>query len=89
MQQTNYIKHSTIDQLKDYIKRLYDNQIAINVVVKKTRTKGENHNVTIKGVYPRFFTVRNSKLNVNFTIQYIDIITGVVTINEIEQKEGD
>ena len=89
MQQTNYIKHSTIDQLKDYIKRLYDNQIAINVVMKKTRTKGENHNATIKGVYPKFFTVRNSKLNVNFTIQYIDIITGVVTINEIEQKEGD
>ena len=84
MQQTNYIKHSTIDQLKDYIKRLYDNQIAINVVVKKIRTKGENHNVTIKGVYSKFFTVHNSKLNVNFTIQYIDIITGVITINEIE-----
>lgn len=84
MQQTNYIKHSTIDQLKDYIKKLYDNQVAINIVLKKTRTKVENHNVTIKGVYSNFFTVHNSKLNLNFTIRYIDIITGVITINEIE-----
>ena len=89
MHQINYIKHSNIDQIKEYIKRLFDNQIAINVVVKKTRTKSENYNVTIKGVYPKFFTVYNSKLNINFTIEYIDLITGNISINEIDQKEGD
>lgn len=89
MQQTNFIRITKIEELKKYIKALYEQGKSINVNVKKTRTKGENHDVIIEGIYPKFFTVKNTKMNLAFTIQYIDIITGNIAISEIEQKEGD
>ncbi len=84
MQQTNFIRITKIEELKKYIKALYEQGKSINVNVKKTRTKGENHDVIIEGIYPKFFTVKNTKMNLAFTIQYIDIITGNIAINEIE-----
>ena len=89
MQQTNFIRITKIEELKKYINTLYAQGKAINVNVKKTRTKGENHDVILEGIYPKFFTVKNEKMKLSFTIQYIDIITGNITITEIEQKEGD
>ena len=76
MQQTNFIRITKIEELKKYIKALYEQGKSINVDVKKTRKKGENHDVIIEGIYPKFFTVKNTKMNLAFTIQYIDIITG-------------
>lgn len=84
MQQTNFIRITKIEELKKYIKALYEQGKSINVNVKKTRTKGENHDVVIEGIYPKFFTVKNTKMNLAFTIQYIDIITGNIAISEIE-----
>lgn len=88
MQQTNFIRITKIEELKKYIKTLYAQGKSININIKKTRTKNENHEVIIEGIYPKFFTVKNSKMNLAFTIQYVDVITGNITINEIEQKEG-
>ncbi|MBQ8428484.1 MAG: hypothetical protein IJX30_00075 [Clostridia bacterium] len=81
---TNFIRITKIEELKKYIKALYEQGKSINVNVKKTRTKGENHDVVIEGIYPKFFTVKNTKMNLAFTIQYIDIITGNIAISEIE-----
>lgn len=89
MQQTNFIQTTKIEELKKYIKTLYEQGKSINVTVKKTRTKGENHDVIIEGIYAKFFTVKNTKMNLAFTIQYIDVITGNITINLLTQKEGD
>lgn len=89
MQKTNFIKITDIEELKKYVSSLYKQGKTINVTVKKTRTKGENHDVIIAGIYPKFFTVKNAQMNLNFTIQYVDIITENIIITEISQKEGD
>lgn len=84
MQQTNYIKTSTIADLKKKIAAMYERKQPITVYVKKTRSKGEEHDVTIEGIYAKFFTVKNEEMRLSFTIQYVDVITGDVTIREKE-----
>lgn len=86
MQQTNYIRMKTIDELKKYVETLYASKKEITVYVKKTRSKGESHTVIIEGIYAKFFTVRNVQMRLSFTIQYVDVITGNVTISEIAQE---
>ena len=88
MQQKNFIRITKIEELKKYIKTLYEKGKAINVSVKKTRTKAETHEVVIDGVYPKFFTVKNTKMNLVFSIQYIDIITQNTLIEETGEKES-
>lgn len=84
MQQTNYIKSSSIEELKKQVQELYDSQETVNVLLKKSRNKGENHDVVIDGVYKNFFTVKSNALHINFTIQYVDVIMGNIVINKAE-----
>lgn len=88
MQQTNYIKTTEIESLKQRVKSLYEQGKPINVNVKKTRTKGEKHDVVIAGVYQKFFTVKNEAMNLFFSIQYVDVLTGGVVIGETSQPEN-
>lgn len=82
MQQNDFIKRSTLEEVKNHVQKLYETKREITVNVKKTRSKTETYHVSIEGVYQTFFTVKNDALNANFTIQYIDILTGSVTVSE-------
>ncbi len=80
MQQLNYIRAKTIEEVKRYVQTLCERKEPITVVTKKTRTKGIEHTAVIEGVYAKFCTVRDDKLKVAYTIQYIDILTGDIRI---------
>lgn len=88
MQQTNYIKTEEIEEVKNRVKSLYEQGKPINVNIKRTRTKGESHEVIIAGVYQKFFTVKNEAMNLFFSIQYVDALTGSLVISETSQQEN-
>lgn len=87
MQQTKFIKHTAIDELKKEVVRLYESGAPVRVHVKKSRTKHEEHDVTIAGVYGKFFTVKNAQTGLSFTVQFVDMATGYVELEE--KKEGE
>lgn len=80
MQQKNYIKTSTLDEVKKQIEKLKEKGEPIVVCVKKTRSKIENYSVTVEATYAKIFTVRNTNNRLYFTVQYIDIVTGTTTV---------
>ena len=85
MQRTNFIKMTKVNEVKAYAEKLQERQTPILVTVRKTRTKGETHEVTIEGAYGKFCTVKNQKTGLSFTIQYIDVLTGGVEIAETDR----
>lgn len=80
MQQLNYIRAKTIEEVKCSMQTLCDKKENVTVVTRKTRTKVSEHTAVIEGVYAKFCTVRDDKLKVAYTIQYIDILTGDIRI---------
>lgn len=88
MQKTNFIKITKIEELKKYVTTLCERQTPVRVTVKKTRSKIETHEVVVEGVYPKFFTVKNTKMRLSFTVQYVDVITGNVSIEALETEEN-
>ncbi|MBQ7912220.1 MAG: hypothetical protein IJ308_00535 [Clostridia bacterium] len=87
MQQTNYIKYANIEELKKQVKTFYEKGKNLIVHTRKTRKTDVEYSVSIEGIYPKFFTVKSHSLNVMFTIQYVDVLTGNISIEE--EKEGD
>ena len=85
MQQINCIKSATLSSVKAQVTSFYEAGKEISVTVKKTRTKGEKYNVTITGVYAKFFTVEDPKFYIKFTVQYVDVIRGNISIEEKEE----
>lgn len=88
MQRTNFIKMTKINEVKTYAEKLHEKQAAVSITVRKTRTKGETYEVTIEGVYGKFCTVKDNKTGLSFTVQYIDVLTGMIEIAE-EEKDSD
>ena len=87
MKQFNFIKTAEIGEIKKQVETLYSLQKPIEIVIKKTRTKMEEHLVSIAGVYAKFFTVKDDKLNLSFTVQYVDVAMGNVCLLQAEEKE--
>ncbi len=85
MQQLRYIRLTTVEELKKYVQTLYERQKTISVTTQKTRAKSLTHSAKIEGVYAKFFTVKDCKLGLTHTIQYIDILTGSIEIAEAEE----
>ena len=85
---SKFIHTSTIEEMKSSVKALYEQGKTVTVGIKKTRAKGENYDVLIEGVYSKFFTVREKKKNLRFTVQYVDVVTGEVTVKEAEEEHG-
>lgn len=76
----NYVKPETVDKVRKTFEDLLKEQKNIEISVKKSKTKKEKYTVKIEGVYPSFCTVKNLKLNVAFTIRYVDVIKNDVEI---------
>lgn len=74
------INARTIEGVKKEITALFDKQADIKILVKKSKVRQEEYAAKIIGVYPSFFTVEDEKLNIAFSIQYIDILTGAIKI---------
>lgn len=87
MQQTNFIKMSKIEEVKRYMQSFCESKRTVWVEIRKTRTKGELYEVIVEGVYHKFCTVKDEKMKLSFTIQYVDIITGGVIIHTEKQED--
>jgi uncharacterized protein Veg len=81
----SYFDYDTIDSVRDKINELYakKNDIHVNLVVNRKKIKGVA--ATITGVYNNFFCVKSlvNKYLEDFTINYIDIITKKIIIDEL------
>lgn len=86
MQQSRYIRSATIAEVKKYIERLYAQEKRIVVTLPKTRSKSAEYTASIEGVYAKFFTVKDDKLGVAYTIQYIDLLTGTLSVSESQNS---
>lgn len=76
------ISAKTIEGVKKEITALFDKQANIKILVKKSKVRQEEYTSKIVGVYPSFFTVEDAKLNIAFSIQYIDLLTGAIKITD-------
>ena len=74
-------------EIKKQVETLYSLKKPVKVVIKRTRTKLEEYFVSIAGVYAKFFTVKDDKLNLSFTVQYVDVAMGNICIFQVEEKE--
>ena len=81
MQHKNFIRTSTIEDVKKQIEKLCEQNVSIVVNIKKSRSKAESHSVQIAGTYAKFFTVRNNENRLYFTVQYVDIVMGNVSVS--------
>ena len=81
----SYFDYDTIDSVRDKINELYakKNDIHVNLVANRKKIKGVA--ATITGVYNNFFCVKSlvNKYLEDFTINYIDIITKKIIIDEL------
>lgn len=80
MRQNNSIKLSSLDRLKNNVQTAYERRLPVRVCIKTPRSKAANYDVIVVGVYPKFFTVKNEKLNISFTVAFVDVATGNVGI---------
>ncbi len=76
------IDAKTIVDMRNSIQSLYEQGSFITVVLKKSKARVEEHQVKIVGVYQNVFTVENTSLKLNFSIQYIDVLTKAIQIKE-------
>ncbi len=81
----NFVKPESVDEVRNRVEKMYKSGNLVTVTLKKSKTKTETHVVKIEGVYKTFCTVKNTRLNVAFTIQYVDVITKVVELSEITE----
>lgn len=76
------INAKTIEGVKHEISTLFQEKTNIKILVKKSKARQEEYTAKIVGVYPSFFTVEDDKLNLAFSIQYIDLLTGTIKISK-------
>lgn len=72
----------TIVDMRAVVQSLFEQGSFITVVIKKSKARIEEHKVKIVGVYQNVFTVANTDLKLNFSIQYIDVLTKAIQIKE-------
>lgn len=75
-----YIYAKTLDEVKKQIAHLHESKHQVQITVHKSKMKVQQYTTYITGVYPSFFTVEDERLKITFSIQYIDILTGVIKI---------
>lgn len=76
------INAKTIEGVKQEITTLFNDKKDVKILVKKSKVKQEEYSAKIIGIYPSFFTVEDDKLNIAFSIQYIDLLTGSIKISK-------
>lgn len=79
--ESKLINSKTIDGVRVAIENLHTQNCEVKILVKKSKARQEEYLAKIVGVYPSFFTVEDSKLNIAFSLQYIDILTGSIKIS--------
>lgn len=75
-----FIYAKTLDEVKKQIAHLHESKHQVQITVHKSKMKVQQYTTYITGVYPSFFTVEDERLKITFSIQYIDILTGVIKI---------
>lgn len=80
---------SALDLIKSQIKALYETNpnIHINISLSHPRSSFTNDPVVIKGVYPHVFRIEETSSGVPkcHTLQYTDVLTGQVSIEEMKK----
>ncbi len=73
--------------LKNKLEALYAKTNVIHVDLSAKRRRFNNIKATIDGIYDRFLCISSlvNKYNESFTITFIDILTNVVKIVELEE----
>lgn len=82
MKQNGFIEPKKAEEAKKRIEEIKSRGEAVTVTVRKSRTKSEKHEVIIDGIYQKFFTVKNTETGLAFTVQFVDMLTGNITITE-------
>ncbi len=82
MKQNGFIEPKKAEETKKRIEEIKARGEAVTVTVRKSRTKSEKHDVVIDGIYQKFFTVKNVETGLAFTVQFVDMLTGNVTVTE-------
>lgn len=82
---TGYFDYDTIESVRDKINELYKRNIDIHVHLVANRKRINGVTATITGVYNNFFCVKSlvNKYLENSTINYIDILTKKIIIDEL------
>lgn len=57
--------------------------VHMTLSISRSKTKTERVAGTITGVYPRIFTVEEEGQNKTHSIQYTDLLTGLVQLDEL------
>lgn len=80
---------STIDSIKNEIKKLYNTNPSIHVNVKMSHPKRtiDTTPAVIKSVYPNFFCIEENSSGYRrcHSVQYAEVLTGQVNISELKQ----
>ena len=74
-------------ELKDKLEKLNAKSNVIHVDLSAKRRRFNNIQATINGIYDRFLCISSfvNKYNESFTITFIDILTNVVKIIELDE----
>ena len=86
MQQINYITMNEIAEVKKCVESLYQQGETVGLEIRRSRTKGEFYEVKIEDVYAKFFTVREQLKKMAITVQYVDVLTGIVNIAQLHNN---
>ena len=79
------INNDDINIIKNKILKLYNNKELIHVTINVKRKNAKNKPSMITNIYNNFFTVKaqNELYNDEFSISYIDLLIGNISIKEL------